>query len=73
MNVKNKRQFFSLFPLDVDLTGRKSATIKQHFSIGMCKGCRVLCFQGRTENTANIGESYDTHTYTQSDRAVREG
>lgn len=82
-NVEYKRLFFSLFPLDVGSTGMKSATIRQHFSISMCKGCHVLCFQGRAQTTANIGMGYDTHartdtcahtyTHTQSDRAAREG
>lgn len=63
-NVEYKRLFFSLFPLDVGSTGMKSATIRQHFSISMCKGCHVLCFQGRAQTTANIGMGYDTHART---------
>lgn len=80
-NVEYKRLFFSLFPLDVGSTGMKSATIRQHFSISMCKGCHVLCFQGRAQTTANIGMGYDTHartdtcahTYTHTERQGCEG
>lgn len=34
-------------------------------SMCMSTGCYVLCFQGRAQNTADIGESNDTHTKTE--------
>lgn len=63
-NAENKELFFSSFHWTAGSIGMKSATMRQRYSISVVKGCHVLFSQARAQNTANIGEGNDTHSYT---------